>query len=54
MPHILSLDDGTDWLEIYRLILEPAGYDYTGTNDEQEALSILHNLSGRFKPSTDF
>lgn len=43
MTHILSLDDGTDWIEIYRLILEPAGYNYTGTADEQEALAILRS-----------
>jgi CheY-like chemotaxis protein len=42
MTRILSLDDESQMLDLLHLILGRAGYEYLGTTDEQEALSILH------------
>jgi two-component system alkaline phosphatase synthesis response regulator PhoP len=41
MTRILSLDDESQMLDLMRLILERDGYEFLGTTDEQEALSIL-------------
>jgi len=41
MTRILGLDDDTDMLELLRLVLESAGYDFIGTTDGYEALTIL-------------
>jgi len=41
VKQILCLDDDRDTLKIYRAIIEDAGYEFVGTTDEDEALSIL-------------
>jgi len=42
MTLIVSLDDEPGMLELLRVILEYSGYETIGTDDEPEALSILH------------
>jgi CheY-like chemotaxis protein len=41
MARILSLDDEPQMIELMRLILQAAGFEFLGTTNEQEALSIL-------------
>jgi CheY-like chemotaxis protein len=41
MTRILGLDDEPEMVEILRLILERAGYEFIGTTNSQEALAIL-------------
>jgi len=41
MARILSLDDDPVLIEIMRRVLQAVGFEFLGTTDEQEALSIL-------------
>ena len=45
MTRILSLDDDPEMLNLLRVILVDSGYEFLGTTDEQEALSILRTQS---------
>ena len=42
MLRILSLDDEPELVELMGLILEPAGYEYVGTDDNYAAWALLH------------